>query len=221
MRTRSAAGRTTSISPSASPYPVGEARTVGVGLCPGDDDIPEPYFYVTPHPRPAPGRGPVELPAGRWNERFWFGAVLRGSDAAGGSARHGRWIPRRGGRGMSRNGHHARPFIGPGHCDRSAWSAKLAVLAAAAIDHAWDLPRVEAGLALHACRHAGQRLPTCQRDFLAALHAERGPFARGQARTRREHAVGDGVLDLNPTRPPHGPDRSPSTPPSRTSRAIR
>jgi len=60
--------------------PVAKDRTVGVGLSPGDEDIPEPYFYVTPNPRPEPGEGPVRLPSGRWNDRGWFGAVLRGSE---------------------------------------------------------------------------------------------------------------------------------------------
>jgi hypothetical protein len=64
----------------ATLLPLGTGRTIGVGLSPGDADIPEPYFYVTPHPRPEPGEGPVVLPSGRWNERGWFGAVLRGSE---------------------------------------------------------------------------------------------------------------------------------------------
>ncbi len=54
-------------------------RTVGVGLSPGDDLIAEPYFYVSPHPRPEPGEGPEKLPAGEWNRSGWFGAVLRGT----------------------------------------------------------------------------------------------------------------------------------------------
>jgi hypothetical protein len=59
---------------------VAEEQTVGVGLSQGDEGIAEPYYYVTPDPRPAAGEGPGKLPAGRWNERGWFGAVLRGSE---------------------------------------------------------------------------------------------------------------------------------------------
>lgn len=64
----------------ATLLPIAKDRTIGVGLSPGDQDIPEPHFYVTPHPRPEPGEGPVPLPFGRWNDRGWFGAVLRGSE---------------------------------------------------------------------------------------------------------------------------------------------
>ena len=58
-----------------------EARTVGVGLSPGDDSYREPYYYVTPWPYPR-GRLLPELPAGRWHTEGWVGAILRGSDLA-------------------------------------------------------------------------------------------------------------------------------------------
>ncbi|MCO4771804.1 MAG: hypothetical protein KDA24_17365 [Deltaproteobacteria bacterium] len=55
-----------------------EARSVGVGLSPGDGGIAEPYVYVTPWPAPSDWVGP-ELPAGGiWHTEGWFGAVLRG-----------------------------------------------------------------------------------------------------------------------------------------------
>lgn len=56
-----------------------DARTVGLGLSPGDGGIPEPYLYVTPWPYPEPGDLPG-LPAGAWNTQGWVGAVLRGAE---------------------------------------------------------------------------------------------------------------------------------------------
>lgn len=67
----------------------GEAlRSVGVGLSPGDELVPEPYWYVNHDPQ---GEG-EELPAlaaGEWlRDGAWTGAVLRGGElvAAGGAA---------------------------------------------------------------------------------------------------------------------------------------
>jgi hypothetical protein len=54
------------------------ARSIGVGLSPGDAERPEPYFYVLPWPRPT-----GELPAldgGAWNTEGWLGAVLESAD---------------------------------------------------------------------------------------------------------------------------------------------
>lgn len=51
------------------------ARTVGVGLSPGDDGNAEPYAYVTPWPRPAT-EALTELAIGRWHTDGWTGAVL-------------------------------------------------------------------------------------------------------------------------------------------------
>ena len=50
-------------------------RSINVGLSPGDDKIPVPYFYVTPWPRPESGPPPPPG-AGRWHTEGWFGAVL-------------------------------------------------------------------------------------------------------------------------------------------------
>lgn len=63
-----------------------EAPSIGVGLSPGDDGIPEPYFYVTPWPPPSAASLPALPAGGRWNVQGWIGAVLTGSDivAAGG-----------------------------------------------------------------------------------------------------------------------------------------
>ena len=52
-----------------------DARTIGAGMAPGDEGIRDPYYYVTPWPRPEVESIPA-LAAGRWNTRGWFGAVL-------------------------------------------------------------------------------------------------------------------------------------------------
>jgi hypothetical protein len=56
-----------------------QARTIGVGLSPGDGSYHEPYFYVTPWPYPAP-QSEAELPVlpepGVWHRDGWFGAAL-------------------------------------------------------------------------------------------------------------------------------------------------
>ena len=54
------------------------ARSIGVGLSPGDGGNPEPYFYALPWPRPA-GDLP-ELDGGRWHTGDWVGAVLDATD---------------------------------------------------------------------------------------------------------------------------------------------
>ena len=70
---------TVSGSGSRSHGPAGlkKARTVGVGLSPGDDSYPQPYFYVTPWPYPKQGTKLPALPSGgRWHTDDWTGAVL-------------------------------------------------------------------------------------------------------------------------------------------------
>ncbi len=60
----------------ASPDPE-TARSIGVGMTPGDGGIPTPYFYVTPWPYPSPeALGELES-RGSWNTEGWTGAVLR------------------------------------------------------------------------------------------------------------------------------------------------
>jgi hypothetical protein len=57
-----------------------EAPSIGVGLSPGDEGIPEPYFYVTPWPPPAAGDPLPDLAApGHWHREGWTGAVLTGT----------------------------------------------------------------------------------------------------------------------------------------------
>ncbi|HYM60486.1 MAG TPA: hypothetical protein VEZ11_06295 [Thermoanaerobaculia bacterium] len=56
-----------------------DARTIGVGMAPGDASYGEPYYYVTPWPYPPPESLPL-LDAGSWNTTGWVGAVLRAGD---------------------------------------------------------------------------------------------------------------------------------------------
>ncbi len=63
------------LDPDADPE---KARSIGVGLSPGDSGYPEPYFYVLPWPRPT-GDLP-ELDGGSWNTEGWLGAVLGSAD---------------------------------------------------------------------------------------------------------------------------------------------
>ncbi len=62
-------------------------KTVGVGLSPGDGSYAEPYWYVSPWPRPDAASLP-DLPAGgRWHTEGFTAAVLTGADLlAGGPA---------------------------------------------------------------------------------------------------------------------------------------
>jgi hypothetical protein len=57
------------------------ARTVGVGMTPGDGAYAQPYWYVTPWPYPADLRADFGALAGggRWHRDGWLGAVLVGS----------------------------------------------------------------------------------------------------------------------------------------------
>ncbi|HEX4960604.1 MAG TPA: hypothetical protein VF173_07175 [Thermoanaerobaculia bacterium] len=61
------------LDPGADPE---KARSIGVGLSPGDSVIPEPYFYVLPWPTPATGNLPELAGGGRWQTAGWVGAVL-------------------------------------------------------------------------------------------------------------------------------------------------
>jgi hypothetical protein len=59
----------------------GDAQTapsVGIGMCPGDVHYAQPYFYVTPWPRPAPEKLPPLPPPGDWHIGEFTGAVLAG-----------------------------------------------------------------------------------------------------------------------------------------------
>ena len=58
---------------------LGDDRSIGVGLTPGDESCAEPYFYVGPWPHPTPARWP-ELAAGSWHTDGFVAAVLTGSE---------------------------------------------------------------------------------------------------------------------------------------------
>ena len=63
-----------------------DARSVGVGMSPGDAGTNEPYFYVSPWPYPR-DPSPPELPHGAvWQREGWFGAVLTASALLAGPA---------------------------------------------------------------------------------------------------------------------------------------
>jgi hypothetical protein len=53
-------------------------RSIGIGLSPGDDYYAQPYFYLSPTPKPDTDHLPALPPAGRWHTREFFGAVATG-----------------------------------------------------------------------------------------------------------------------------------------------
>jgi hypothetical protein len=55
------------------------ARTVGLGMSPGDQYYDQPYFYSTPWPYPQGPLPPLPKPAS-WHTQEWTGAVLRASE---------------------------------------------------------------------------------------------------------------------------------------------
>ena len=56
------------------------ARSINVGLSPGDGSYDEPYWYVNPWPRPEDPELPEIEGGGHWHTEGWLGAVLPGSD---------------------------------------------------------------------------------------------------------------------------------------------
>ncbi|WP_218082484.1 hypothetical protein [Anthocerotibacter panamensis] len=59
----------------------GGAKTIGVGLSPGDTSYNQPYWYITAWPYPPP---PLPILAGQgfWHTEGWVGAVLTASQLA-------------------------------------------------------------------------------------------------------------------------------------------
>ena len=62
---------------------LGDDKSIGVGLAPGDEDIREPYWYVNLWPVPDPSRLTPPLQFGSWHTAGWTGAAM---PAASGSA---------------------------------------------------------------------------------------------------------------------------------------
>ena len=62
------------------------ARSIGLGLSPGDGSYAEPYFYVTPWPYPAEPSLPTLPFNGIWHREGWLGAVLLGEAFVGTSS---------------------------------------------------------------------------------------------------------------------------------------
>jgi hypothetical protein len=63
--------------------PAATARSVGVGLSPGDASYDQPYWYVTPWPYPRTEQLPA-LALGHWHTHGWAGAVLPAAAITGG-----------------------------------------------------------------------------------------------------------------------------------------
>ncbi len=56
------------------------AKSIGIGLSPGDDYYAQPYVYVSPYPRPDMENLPALPPGGRWHTKDFFGAVATATD---------------------------------------------------------------------------------------------------------------------------------------------
>lgn len=56
-----------------------DAPTIGIGLSPGDQTYPQPYWYVSPWPYP-PVTRLASLSLGSWHTEGWVGAVLRADE---------------------------------------------------------------------------------------------------------------------------------------------
>jgi len=56
------------------------ARAIGIGLSPGDEYYAQPYFYLSPYPKPGIENLPELPPGGRWHTKEFFGAVATAVD---------------------------------------------------------------------------------------------------------------------------------------------
>jgi hypothetical protein len=63
----------------------GLAKSIGLGLSPGDADYAEPYWYVSPWPYPEPDSLPSLESGGRWHTKGYTSAILTGSGLVGSS----------------------------------------------------------------------------------------------------------------------------------------
>lgn len=60
------------------------AKSIGIGLSPGDGGYAEPYWYVSPWPYPKPDALPALASGGRWHTQGHTSAILTGSDLLAG-----------------------------------------------------------------------------------------------------------------------------------------
>ena len=60
------------------------AKSIGLGLSPGDASYAEPYWYVSPWPYPAPSELPVLDNGGHWHAEGFTSAILTGSELIAG-----------------------------------------------------------------------------------------------------------------------------------------
>ena len=60
--------------------PPEKARSIGIGVSPGDGYYAQPYFYLSPYPKPDTENLPALPPGGRWHAKDFFGAVATGID---------------------------------------------------------------------------------------------------------------------------------------------
>ncbi|HUJ85460.1 MAG TPA: hypothetical protein VLX30_01250 [Burkholderiales bacterium] len=51
------------------------ARSIGIGVSPGDGYYPQPYAYVSPYPAPRKPKLPALPPGAHWHTKDFFGAV--------------------------------------------------------------------------------------------------------------------------------------------------
>ena len=54
------------------------APSIGIGMSPGDDHYAEPYFYVSPWPRPPESDLPDPPAPSRWHSKDFFAAIVTG-----------------------------------------------------------------------------------------------------------------------------------------------
>ncbi len=62
----------------------GLAKSVGVGLSPGDESYPVPYWYVSPWPYPDPARLAALESGGQWHTEGFTAAILTASELLNG-----------------------------------------------------------------------------------------------------------------------------------------
>jgi len=56
------------------------ARSIGIGVSPGDNYYAQPYLYVSPYPNPDVADLPPLPPGARWHSKDFFGAVATATD---------------------------------------------------------------------------------------------------------------------------------------------